>query len=497
MMKRIVFYTLMLATLLFAMPVQADDIQCTGVWVGGVELTSQNNYTSAAGSQGLLSAGYAVYNPETKNLYLHQLSLNTDGVYNAIELLNDDDITITIFGSCHFNTRRAIYKPRGYKGTITVRLAENYKDLPTKLLCTCTCACIETYADLYIYKAPIDLTANCHYDESPYDIAAIIARNVTVDNAVIKLKANTQKALKLVDNGRLNLIGNHITIPANTQTDADGNVSFADTPMQVATELSAARIDLYIGETQVSAGNQDNIKSRLLKSGSIRFERGTNTLVLDNAVLSDDAETLDPYTSMIDIGDRSNFKIQLVGNNVIRSKSHRGITLFRTNNATETAQRNAVRKTRSTSLTDRVTIFGKGTLTMEGKADISTWQDLYINQATISMEDSIRGLGKKAPAIEINASEISTAGIKGFDSFNLIDCVIAAPANATYNEKTCEMSALGNVVITTNPTAIHNAPAATPAKATKTYTLDGRRIGNASKAKGIYIENGKKVARRN
>ena len=78
MMKRIVFYKLMLATLLFAMPVQADDIHCTGVWVGGVELTSQNNYTSAAGSQGLLSAGYAVYNPETKNLYLHQLSLNTD-----------------------------------------------------------------------------------------------------------------------------------------------------------------------------------------------------------------------------------------------------------------------------------------------------------------------------------------------------------------------------------------------------------------------------------
>ena len=96
MMKRIVFYTLMLATLLFAMPVQADDIQCTGVWVGGVELTSQNNYTTSAGSVGFDNAGYAVYNPETKNLYLNQLSLNTGGVYNAIELLNDDDITITI-----------------------------------------------------------------------------------------------------------------------------------------------------------------------------------------------------------------------------------------------------------------------------------------------------------------------------------------------------------------------------------------------------------------
>ncbi len=495
-MKRKVFYTLLLCTLLSALPAVAEDIHCTGIWVGGVELTSQNNYSIATGEMGVLKTGYAIYNPETKNLYLNQLLINNDGVYNGIELLNDDDITITIFGDCMFDTRRAIYKPRGYKGNITLRPAENYRDLTTRLVCTSTCTCIETYNDLYIYKLPVELSVNTRYAESPYDVAAIVAHNVTVDNATFRLKANTQKALKLIDDGQLNLIGNHIVMPTGTQTDADGNVTIPGTPLQIQNELSTARINLFVGETQVSADNQGDIRSRLIKSGKMRFERGANTLVLDNVVLSDDAETFDPYTSIIDITDRSNFKIQLIGDNVIRSASHKGITLYQTNNETSSTTPNTTKKTRSTNLTNRATIFGSGTLTLEGQADITTWQDLYINQATITMADSIHGKGKKAPAIEIKASEIRTAGIDGFDSFKLTDCAIAAPANATYDEKACAMTAKGDVVITANPTGIQNAPTASQAKAKKTYTLDGRRVDNAARVKGVFIENGKKVARK-
>ena len=495
-MKKRAFYSLLLGILLTALPAQADDIHCTGIWVGGVELTSQNDYATRTGSMGILNTGYAKYDPETKTLYLHQLLLNTDGVYNAIELLNDDDITITCYGDCRFVTRRAIYKPRGYKGNITLRYADGWENLTTKFTCTCTCSCIETPNDVYIYKIPVELMANCRFNESPYNIAAIIARNITIDSSPVICRANIQKAVQLVDGGRMQLVSNHISSPSDATTDAEGYVTFPTTSLDVTTQLPDGRLDFYIAETQVTLDNQHDIRSRLLKSGKIVFERTSNTLVLDNVVLDDDAETLDPFENMIEVSNRTNFKIRLIGNNVIRADNHSGIVFYQKSNDGNNNSNivsNAPRKTRNTNVTNRITIYGDGTLTMEDKTGITTWQDLYINNTTVIVQDSIRGVGKKAPAIEINASHVKTAGISGFDSFKLTDCSIVAPAKAAYDEGERAMNTKGSVEISTGTTGVKSATTAADAsKASPRYTTDGRRLSNNATPKGIYIENGKK-----
>ena len=495
-MKRKLFCSLFVSIFIALLPTRAEDIHCTGIWVGGVELTSQNNYKVETSGMGLLQSGYAVYNPETKTLHLDQIKINTDGVYNAIELLNNDDITIECFGDCRFITRRAIYKPEGFGGTITLRYADNFESLPTKFLCTCTCSCIETPNDLYIYRIPVELSANCRYNVSPYNIAAIIARNVTVNYSPISLKANIQKAMQLIQGGKLRLINNHMVAPANTTTDSEGYVTFTDTPLEVRTELPVGRIGITIGETNVTADNQEDVRSNILKSGKITFVRSSSTLVLDNVVINDDAQTLDPYHAIIDVTNRSNFKIQLIGDNVIRSMDHRGILLFQSNNETEDAPHYSdVKKTRNTNATNRVTIFGDGTLTMQGKAGITAWQDLFLNNVNITMADSIVGVGKKKSAIEINASEIKTAGIAGFDSFKLTGCTIAAPANATYDENKCEMTVKGNVVITTGTTNIKPQASDLNAKQSGVFSIDGRKL-QKDEIKGVVIENGVKKLRR-
>ena len=130
---------------------------------------------------------------------------------------------------------------------------------------------------------------------------------------------------------------------------------------------------------------------------------------------------------------------------------------------------------------------------MEDKTGITTWQDLYINNTTVIVQDSIRGVGKKAPAIEINASHVKTAGISGFDSFKLTDCSIVAPAKAAYDEGERAMNTKGSVEISTGTTGVKSATTAADAsKASPRYTTDGRRLSNNATPKGIYIENGKK-----
>ncbi len=113
----------------------------------------------------------------------------------------------------------------------------------------------------------------------------------------------------------------------------------------------------------------------------------------------------------------------------------------------------------------------------------STSENLTINHATVTAEGTKRG------------------SIRDFASLTLIGCNITQPAGAEFNAaKHCVMNngemVKSKVVITKDPTAIQT-PTNTDTAQQGVFSIEGRRLSNDWNRlpKGIYIVNGKKMAK--
>ena len=243
------------------------------------------------------------------------------------------------------------------------------------------------------------------------------------------------------------------------------------------------KYDFAIAGTWVTSENCNDLTAISGVEGTVRYDANTKTLFLKNA------------------------KIDGKGANAIYSKLE-GLTL-------RLAGKNEMRSDYISTIQfiEPMTIAGSGSLDVvctNGDAIYANCTNLTIDACTVNARGTNYGIvgedGRNDEKLTIKYATVTAEGtkrgsIRDFASLTLIGCNITQPAGAEFNAaKHCVMNngemVKSKVVITKDPTAIQT-PTNTDTAQQGVFSIDGRRLSNDWNRlpKGIYIVNGKKMAK--
>lgn len=238
---------------------------------------------------------------------------------------------------------------------------------------------------------------------------------------------------------------------------------------------------LEIGDIKVTADNCNDLSVIKGVSGTVKYDPATKVLTLQNAMI-DIEEGHGIYSEV------KGLAIRLIGVNNLKAK--KAAIGFR----------------------EALVITGGGTLNAESLSDCAFYAietNLTIDNCTVNAKSSMYGISGNSSTSEnltINHATVTAEGtkrgsIRDFASLTLIGCNITQPAGAEFNAaKHCVMNngemVKSKVVITKDPTAIQT-PTNTDTAQQGVFSIDGRRLSNDWNRlpKGIYIINGKKMAK--
>lgn len=207
---------------------------------------------------------------------------------------------------------------------------------------------------------------------------------------------------------------------------------------------------IYIGDTPITSANCDDVKSDMLKNGTITYSDYSKTLTLNAvSIVSDDKSVIPIF-----VNNGGPINIVLEGENALKAPSggtalsiHDSWNNVNAKEGTfEQGKANAPMRTRPLNSQTMTTISGSGGLTVSG-GGIVTNIDMKIDKTRVSVSEDLEGTGYNYPGLEIISSNVLARTIKGFESFKLTGSKIMQPSGATYNESKKAMSKTGTVDI--------------------------------------------------
>ncbi len=401
--------TTLIALLAIVMGVQAENY---GVWIGGVQITS-DNYTNITNSDNggmfdAITAGEVTFDPSTMTLTLNGATIRVtySGTEQVVRFSNSG--TLMLFGNNTINS--------------TNDALQVYADLtvmgPGSLQCT------SVSSGIYVNNASLSIY-DCTLNASgQWGITGNSDEALTIKYSTVRATGSTGS---ICDLGSMSMTGCSISSPSPAGfTDhavRDGSGNTITTEVVITAASGSSILPVAIAGTDIKASNfisQDGntiLKPSVfpaIKSGSISYLRAAKTLVLNGVTV----ETTG-WRNAISVSD--NVNIMLFGDShVTLSESDKVYCAL--------------------SAKDNVSISGPGSATFISDGvgiNISSYKTLTITNTNVNAQGEIGIAGEVGSgSLVINRATVRSTGtdysIGDLGSFSLSGCDFIYPADASF-----------------------------------------------------------------
>mgnify|MGYP002623292638 CR=1 FL=1 len=327
------------APLLGTITVSFETLEVYPVKINGVQLTSANSGSTSEDFGGALKAGTVSYYANTNQLFLNNVTIETSGVYPAIEI-NAESIDLLAYGTntvkqtaphdnSGTNTRNALQFKGKYIHIWYGKLNLESESSAALLLNNTH----DVEATIEVEGATLSATSNGYYGFAG-GIVGSIEVGAQPYNATLKLiKAKVTAKMRSQSNysavggfKEIVLEGTVLRNPeGGTYDNSRGALGgiISNTKIYTGTlEWNKAKsYSLMVAGVEVNEVNKDDLYDYLpLESGSVTYDDETNTLVLKRANMN-----LTEDNNIINYAGTEELTINISGSNVLRN-DYEGVT---------------------------------------------------------------------------------------------------------------------------------------------------------------------------
>ncbi len=433
-----------------------------GLSLAGVYVTNKNcNDLSVI--EGV--SGTAKYDPETKTLYLENVTITNEG--NGIDNDTIDGLTINVTGENHITTAYTAinlnYNPTIIKGNGVLYAESNESP------------------GIY-FRESLEIDSCTVNAKGTYGITGDLGESetLTIRNATVKAAGPEGS---VCDIASIAFDGCFIKQPAGAAFDETLH-SIALNGQTVTDTVAIEKVVNYgmqINKVNVTNENCNDLSVIPGVSGTAKYDPETKTLYLENATITTDRDN-----KGIDNDTIYGLTINVTGENNITTK---GAALILNYNPT--------------------TIKGGGTLNIVSNtlASIFFKKSLEIDSCTVNAKGKwgIAGEDGASETLIMNNANVTAEGTKGsicdIASLTLDYCSITQPDGAAFDESVKAVALNGETVTSKviiksdQAVGIKDVKTSVSARKQGIYSIDGVYLGTDfdSLPKGIYIKDGKKV----
>ena len=400
------------APLIGAITIDFETVDIYPVKINGVQLTSANSGSTSEDFGGALKAGTVSYYANTNQLFLNNVTIETSGVYPAIEI-NAESIDLVAYGT---NTVKQT-APHDNSGTNT-RNALQFKGKYIHIWYGTLNLESESSAAL--------LLNNTHDVEATIEVEGLIKAKVTA-------KMISQRNYSAVGGFKdIVLEGTVLRNPEGGTYDnsrgAWGGIISNNLIYTGTLEWNKAKsYGLMVAGVEVNEVNKDDLYNYLpLESGSVTYDDETNTLVLKRANMN-----LTEDNNIINYAGTEELTINISGSNVLRNDyegvTAAGIITFSPikiisdnpeNNILSVQSNKAALKTYDKDITlDNIRFIFDGEKGIDNE---------YYSSAPNAVLKANKALGSFI-------SYRSNSGVNGFADMKLTGCEVSIPDNGYYD----------------------------------------------------------------
>lgn len=433
------------APLIGAITIDFETVDIYPVKINGVQLTSANSGSTSEDFGGALKAGTVSYYANTNQLFLDNVTIETSGVYPAIEI-NAESIDLLAYGTntvkqtaphddSGTNTRNALQFKGKYIHIWYGKLNLESESSAALLLNNTH----DVEATIEVEGATLSATSN-----GSYGFAGGIVGSIEVGaqpyNATLKLiKAKVTAKMRSTNNysavGGFKEIVLEGTVLRNPEggtydnsRDAWGGIISNNLIYTGTLEWNKAKsYSLMVAGVEVNEVNKDDLYDYLpLESGSVTYDDETNTLVLKRANMN-----LTEDNNIINYYGTEELTINISGSNVLRNDyegvTAAGIITFSPikiisdnpkNNILTVQSNKAALKTYDKDITlDNIRFYFDGEKGIDNE---------YYSSAPNAVLKSNKAWGTFR-------SYQDNSGVNGFADMKLIGCEVSTPDNGYYD----------------------------------------------------------------
>lgn len=397
------------------------------LYVGGIQVTSDNASDIGAGSSDI--TGSISYDYMTKTLILENATITTNEK-NAIYNSNIDNLAIILIGTNTINTtdynaiflkKNTIISADGDNGSLSIS------------------AIGSDVSGIYIYenttltvegKALLEVTGTWGIN----GLGGSANESLVVDESIVKATGGLYGSI--ADLASLTLIGCEITKPAGAIFN-NSTHCVEQNGQRVTSELiiepTTTKYELYIAGTQVTSNNATDIASANSNvTGNISYDDNTKTLTLDNATIKTPSIERGIHNSGID-----GLKIVLKGSNTITAPDYSAVSLYANTTIGGTGSINI-----SDTISSAIYISDNTTLTIDDGCSIEIYamwgirgKEGVTNEKVVINNATLKIYGRDTP-------------ITNLTDFTLNNCVIREPKGAVFNHTTHRLELDGQKITT-------------------------------------------------
>ncbi len=433
-----------------------------GLKIAGIDVTNKNcNDLSVIDGV----SGTAKYDPETKTLYLENVTITNEG--NGIDNDTIDGLTINVTGENHITTAYTAinlnYNPTIIKGNGILYAESNESP------------------GIY-FRESLEIDSCTVNAKGTYGITGDLGEfeTLTIRNATVKAAGSEGS---VCDIASIAFDGCFIKQPAGAAFDETLH-SIALNGQTVTDTVAIEKVVNYgmqINKVNVTNENCNDLSVIPGVSGTAKYDPETKTLYLENATITTDRDN-----KGIDNDTIYGLTINVTGENNITTK---GAALILNYNPT--------------------TIKGGGTLNIVSNtlASIFFKKSLEIDSCTVNAKGKwgIAGEDGASETLIMNNANVTAEGTKGsicdILSLTLDYCSITQPDGAAFDESVKAVALNGETVTSKviiksdQAVGIKDVKTSVSARKQCIYSIDGVYLGTDfdSLPKGIYIKDGKKV----
>ncbi len=433
-----------------------------GLSLAGIDVTNKNcNDLSVIDGV----SGTAKYDPETKTLYLENVTITNEG--NGIDNDTIDGLTINVTGENHITTAYTAinlnYNPTIIKGNGILYAESNESP------------------GIY-FRESLEIDSCTVNAKGTYGITGDLGESetLTIRNATVKAAGPEGS---VCDIASIAFDGCFIKQPAGAAFDETLH-SIALNGQTVTDTVAIEKVVNYgmqINKVNVTNENCNDLSVIPGVSGTAKYDPETKTLYLENATITTDRDN-----KGIDNDTIYGLTINVTGENNITTK---GAALILNYNPT--------------------TIKGGGTLNIVSNtlASIFFKKSLEIDSCTVNAKGKwgIAGEDGASETLIMNNANVTAEGTKGsicdILSLTLDYCSITQPDGAAFDESVKAVALNGETVTSKviiksdQAVGIKDVKTSVSARKQGIYSIDGVYLGTDfdSLPKGIYIKDGKKV----